>query len=273
MYISPSVSPYVSQVRRPAAAYAIRVGMKGPIRRGQGLGDDDGPSNQQIATGATSGLLVGASTAQSTGSAIAGAAAGTLLAIAPFTGPAAPFIAAAGVLIGPILKMFSGCGATCTQATTIANQAEVALEQLVNQYFAQPVRYKSAQTAALSAIQQVFTALQTSCSSPSLGTAGQNCINQRLNASACQWRSSPYSFNGCTYTPAGPNGSGTSCWNWIVGYYNPIANDPCVVDDPVSSATDSVLSAFGVSPTSTIAGLPATDVMLGVLVLLGLALL
>lgn len=238
-------------------------------RYGLGDSDSDGPSNAAIASGATSGLLVGAATAQGTGSTIAGIAAGTLEAIAPFTGPAAPFVAAAGALIGPIVKLFSGCGATCTQATTYANQAETALQELVRQYFAQPIRYRSSQTAALAAINQVFAALQTSCSNPALGKAGQNCISQRLVASACQWKASPDSFSGCTYTPFGSAGSGSACWNWVVGYYNPIANDPCVVPDPVTNAATAALSAMAGSGLGvSLSSLPGWVVPAGVLLLI-----
>lgn len=266
-FASPSGLLYSSPVHR-SRPVAMRAGRYGRIYR---LGLGDLPSGQAIAAGTVAGTVTGAAVAQSTGSAAAGAVAGGLLALAPFTGPAAPFVAAAGALIGPILKLFSGCGQNCVLATQYANQAETALEQMVNQYFAQPVRYQSSQTAALSYIQQVFTALQASCSSPSLGTAGQKCISDRLPQSACTWKASPSSFNGCTYTPAGPAGSGSACWNWYVGYYQPILNDPCVVPDP-AAAGSSVLSSLGISPTASIGGVPIADLILPAAVLVALAL-
>lgn len=267
-FASPSGLLYSSPVHR-SRPVAMRAGRYGRIYR---LGLGDLPSGQAIAAGTVAGTVTGAAVAQSTGSAAAGAVAGGLLALAPFTGPAAPFVAAAGALIGPILKLFSGCGQNCVLATQYANQAETALEQMVNQYFAQPVRYQSSQTAALSYIQQVFTALQASCSSPSLGTAGQKCISDRLPQSACTWKASPSSFNGCTYTPAGPAGSGSACWNWYVGYYQPILNDPCVVPDPAAAAGSSVLSSLGISPTASIGGVPIADLILPAAVLVALAL-
>lgn len=70
----------------------------------------------------------------------------------------------------------------------------------------------------------------------------------------------------------GPN-SGTNCWNWFIGYYDPIANDPTVVPDPVpgaaalsdvlgSTGVSSLLSDVGLSPSATIFGLPIADVIM-----------
>src|SRR5262245_61676140 len=56
----------------------------------------------------------------------------TLLKMSPTSGPAAPFVAAAaGVLMlgGQIVQMFKGCGATCIEATRIANDASDFLNQ------------------------------------------------------------------------------------------------------------------------------------------------
>lgn len=240
----------------------------------RGLGDS--PSfGQQLGTGLTSGTLLGVSTGISTGSAIAGGAAAALAAIAPFTGPAAPFLAAAAALIGPIAKLFHGCGQTCVQATQYADQAGAALEQLLHQYFTQPVRYRSSQVAALAYIDQVFGYVQTSCGNPALGQAGQNCISQRLNPSACHWTASAPAFTknadgSYSFTPAGRAGSGSWCFNWVTGYRDPVATDPGVVEDPpsqvVGSALSSVASALGLNT----AGVPDWALPVGLLLLAAL---
>jgi hypothetical protein len=59
----------------------------------------------------------------------AGAIAGGLFAAAPFTGPAAPFVAAAGALVNlgdSIMHMVSGCGPTCDHDTQIVEGFEMA---------------------------------------------------------------------------------------------------------------------------------------------------
>lgn len=219
-----------------------------------GLGDYSFPSGGNIAQGGTSGALLGISVAQSTGSAIAGGIAGGLAAIAPFTGPAAPFLAIAAALVGPIAKLFSGCGQTCTQATQFANQAASALDQMKAAYFAQPVRYKSSQTAALSYFDQIAGWLQQACSNPALGDAGRRCISERLvHGGTAPW---------CP--------TGTGC-DWITAYRDPIANDAGVVPDPpsaaISSTVDSISNALGLGPITGGAGLPDWVLPLGLIAL------
>ncbi len=119
------------------------------------------------------------------------------------TGVGAPIgaiVAAVGSLLRPIIASFNGCGATCTQASQLANQAEQALQQAVNTYMAAPVHYASAQAGTLAQIQAVFNALQQACSNPALGKAGQDCISGRLVRGAC-------AYKGCSvWLDAGCNG-------------------------------------------------------------------
>jgi hypothetical protein len=196
---------------------------------------------------------VGATTAQIAGSAVTSGfdIAGAALAMTGVGAPIGALVAAVGSLLGPIIATFNGCGATCTQASQYANQAQQALEQVIALYMAQPVHYASAQSATLAQIQQVFNALQTACSNPALGQAGQNCISGRLVRGACAYKVAPFGWTQDAsgkwiYVPSGANGSGSTCWNWLVGYYDPIANDPTVVPDP------SPLSSVGSSVASTL---------------------
>ena len=88
------------------------------------------------------------------------------------------------------------------------------------------------------------------------GTAGQACVGDRQQG-ACHYQS---------------NGA---CWNWFVGYRDPIANDPHVAANaaasPLSSVASSILPASvtaplvsaGIDPTLLIGG-----AILGVVVIL-----
>lgn len=155
-----------------------------------------------------------ASTAVTTATSLTAA----ILPLAGIAGPAAPIVAAIGLALGPIIGMFSGCGQTCIQATQYANQADAAVAQAFNVYMAAPVHYKSAQQAFLSQFQQLYQYLYNACSSPQLGSAGQRCISERLvRGGTAPW---------CP--------TSTGC-DWFTQFYDPVANDPHVVDDTAGS--------------------------------------
>jgi hypothetical protein len=172
-----------------------------------------------------------------------------------------------------IAALFSGCGQTCTQATSIANQVGDYLAQNLAAYLASPVHYASLQAAALNNFNTAWAALVQGCSSAQLSNAGQDCISQRQQG-ACAYKTSPGGWSmgssapacssgtasgvacsnaGYTYTYPGANGSGSSCWNYFVGFHDPIASDPTVVPDPspLSSVSPS-------SSASSSTSLPAT---------------
>jgi hypothetical protein len=221
------------------------VALAPPMRhRRRGMGQLS-PTNQTIAGGA-------AQAASLTGSLI-----GALNGI-PIAGPIASAIASVGVLLA---NVFSGCGNTCVEATNLANQAEPLLLQNLQTYLSAPVHYASLQAAALNNFTLTWNALVQACSNPALGSAGQACIADRQNG-ACDYHTSPGGWSNGVYTYPGANGSGNTCWNWFVGYHDPIANDPTVVPDPVGVTSDvsSVLSSVGVP--STVFGLPVLDLIL-----------
>lgn len=223
--------------------------------RDRGMGALD-PQSQSIAKAA-------ASAASLTGVLI-----GSLAAI-PIAGPIAAGVAAVGLLLADV---FSGCGDTCVEASNLANQAEPLLLQNLQTYLSAPVRYASLQAAALNNFDLTWAALEQACSDPSLGSAGKACISDRQRG-ACHYQTSPGGWaNGQYNYPGGP-GSGSTCWNWFVGYRDPIANDPNVVPDPVPGASlvSGLLSSVGVSPSSTLLGLPIGDVIIGGLILALLA--
>lgn len=200
-----------------------------------------------------------------------------LVAFSVIGGPVGAVIAAiagVGVLLA---KTFQGCGATCVQASQYANQVELnVLRPNVQAYLSSPIRTVSMQAAAINNYNTAIAALQQACGQAALGQVGVNCIDQRVNASSCQWKASPggwvqNSDGTCSYTPWGANGSGSSCWNWVIGYLDPIQNDPCVQPDSVLTAGDSsssILSGasgtvFGISTPLAIGGLLLAAFLLG----------
>lgn len=189
----------------------------------RGMGDE--------ATGITSGVA---------------SSAASLLALSPVTGPAAPFIAAAAGLVALFGNIFSGCGNTCIQATQYANQAGSQLDALKAQYFALATpRPYAAQQAYLQALPQLFNWLQQMCGNPALGTAGKNCISQRLTRRPCP---------GVAPAPVW-------CDYWSF-YYDPVANDPDVAPPP-SAAVSSVAagSPASSSTTASVAGIDLSGIL------------
>lgn len=227
---------------------------------GLGYGESYGVNydfGKQFGSGATSGTQAGISTANQTGSVAAGAVAGGL-ALASSLDPE-PFSKAAlaigAALTGIVTKMIQGCGQTCIDASNYVNEAEPYFVQNVQNYMSGP-RTRSLQTQALANFDNAFGALQQRCQQIG-GQGGINCIKDRTSGS-CKWKAAPWSFaKDGTYTPAGTNGSGTQCWNWVYGYRDPIANDPFVqadapgasgsVSDVVNSISNTISSLFGAS--------------------------
>ena len=120
------------------------------------------------------------------------------------------------------------------------------MQQNLDAYRAIPVpRPKSAQQLALQNFDTIWAQLVKMCGDPQWGDAGKRCISDRQQG-ACKWQN---------------NGT---CWNWFVGYRDPIANDTDVVDDSVSATAAGALSSLSTSgsllPLALIAGL----VLLGV---------
>ena len=159
-----------------------------------------------------------------------------------------------------LAKVFAGCGQTCTEATAYVNQAEPLLLQNLQTYLAAPIHYASLQAAALNNFNTVWGAVLAACGQASLGQAGVNCISQRQAGACASKNATPggwvqdASGNWAYQYATGPN-SGSSCWNWFIGYHDPIANDPTVVPDPVPGDT---ASGTGVNTTGAGAGVSTT---------------
>ena len=227
--------------------------------------------------GLSQGLTTMQLTQQSVGAATAAASAGIAIATASSTVALASGIGAAvaaAIAIGMLIyEAFEGCGQTCTAATSIANKVAVLLGNNLDSYLAQPVHYYSIQQACLNTFNQAWTLLVQNCNNPQLQAAGQNCISQRQQG-ACAYQTSPGgwqqdSSGNWTYVRPGANGSGTTCWNWFIGYHDPIANDPTVAPDPeglqVTTNADGSVSvvlptaAVTVSPSGNVVSSTSTD--------------
>ena len=155
------------------------------------------------------------------------AAGAMVLSGAKFTGPAAPFVAVAGVaaeLLGA-LGVGAGCGQSCITASAFADKAQPIFYQNLQTYMALPKpRAASAQAAALAVFDALWAGYLQQCATVP-GAAGSNCVADRA-AGACH-----YKVNG-------------ACWNWFVGFRDPIAHDPDVVpDSQLATAADSLAAS------------------------------
>jgi len=167
------------------------------------------------------------------------AAGGVLLSAAPFSGPAAPFLAIAGGIAEFLgaMGVGSGCGQKCVLSTQYANQAGALLGQNIAAYFAIPSpRPLSAQQAALANFQTIWNDFVEQCQNPALGSQGETAISER-QAGSCAWKQPASSV-----PPWGVPAAG-DCWNWWAGYHDPIANDPNVYDDSATATVTAATSA------------------------------
>lgn len=147
---------------------------------------------------------------------IAQTAGATALTIAPATGPAAPFVAAAGLITTLVSGLFKP-DLSKIQATEIVNDIEPALRQNVNQWLSLPVTQKTIdnQKAFLDVFNQGWSGVVNGCNKVG-GDAGANCINDRSRGGR---------------------------WDWFSYYYDPIANDTQVHEgETIVSQVTSALS-------------------------------
>jgi hypothetical protein len=197
------------------------------------------------------------------GSVGASAAAGAAFAAHLIPASAVPFIgpAIAGVaLLASALIKNSGCGQTCIVTSQWANQAQDALKQNIDAYFAQPVRTRASQKLALQTFDQIWSRLTEMCGDPQWGDAGKRCISDRQRG-ACVWHA--------TENSQWPGGVQLGqCWNWFSGLRDPIANDTGVVED--AAVDSSVLAGSVLVGGSSVPVLPLA--LIGGLVLLAVAL-
>ncbi len=247
---------------RPRLATAHEWGIPGAVphslRRG-GWGDAQSTAhNVQIGSSIATPVITGAIGASAASAAAAGGSA-VILGMAPAL--ALPIIGAAlvgvTILVTELIKN-SGCGQTCIQTSQWANQAADALQKNSDAYFALPVpRPLEAQLVALQNFDAIWAQLKQMCGDPQWGDAGRRCISDRERG-ACVWHQ-----NRSGGHPGEP--AMGECWNWFVGYRDPIANDPNV-GSAASGALDSILGndagGSSILPLLAIAGLVLAAVAL-----------
>ncbi len=236
----------------------------------RGLGQDDGPSSQQIAgaiTGTTQGAIVAANPNLPITTRIGGGlmAAGGDIALIPGGQIPGAIVAAVGALTSFIGGLFKP-NITNIEATAIVNgiQAQYLQPNLDGWHRLTPdQKTVSVQAASLAIVDYAFSKVQQGCSNPALGSSGLRCISERL-------------VRGGT-APWCPTPDHTGC-DWYILFRDPIANDPNVIPDPVpastsaagsvSGAVDSIGSSVstalgGISPVWIGVGLIAAALMLG----------
>lgn len=179
----------------------------------------------------------------------ASATVGILIAMGTLTGPIGAAIAGVIAVAQLLVSVFHGCGETCVEATTIVNQVEPILQQNLATYLASPVHTTSLQAAAVNNFQTAWNAVVQNCQNPQLLSAGTNCVDERQQG-ACAYKTSPGGWQQAadgswSYVYPGANGSGSACWNWFVGYLDPIQNDPTVVPDSAASSTAPTTTGSG----------------------------
>lgn len=204
-----------------------------PVRAGLGATQSSNVWGAFAVGGASSAVIAaqGGNSSQAIG--------GGLLAAAPFTGPAAPFLAAGGAAVTAFSSLFKGCGDTCVMATKAADAAAAATEEVVSQYWAIPTpRPKSAQRATLAMLDEIAAVLYQQCSRPELADAGRRCISERL-------------IEGGT-APWCPTPDHTGC-DWITVHYRPIENDPNTFeDDAGEKVSEAIQTVFTTGPDGSL---------------------
>jgi hypothetical protein len=112
-----------------------------------------------------------------------------LLAMAPFTGPAAPFVAAAGA-VTEFISSFLHPNLTKEEASAIVN--EISADHLtpnLNAWNALPgyQRNSVAKAAALNVFNKWWQVLVQACENAQLGAAGVNCVGDRERGGRLDW--------------------------------------------------------------------------------------
>ena len=153
----------------------------------------------------------------------------SLITAAPATGPAAPFVAAAGALL-KIVALF-GPNPDNTITTGWVNQVEA--DVLQPNLAAWNALAPQDKTSAMQAYaMQIFTTAWNGivqlCSNATLGSAGTSCIADRQQG-ACHW----------TLTGETPGVPPSNCGNWWTWYYFPIAQDPQVAANEAAATATS----------------------------------
>lgn len=178
-----------------------------------GLGDAGGERGRGLGFNLPASVITATEIAKGT----AAASSSTWLAAAG--GPIG--LAVAGVTTALTLLMGRKRPARKVATTNIVNEVEPLLKQNLQGYLNGP-RTVSSQRQALENFDAAWQWLVQNCRTPEMGEPGKWCVEDRQEG-ACKWR----------------DASG-QCWNWFVGYRDPIANDTPNPDPGMVAETDPV---------------------------------
>lgn len=210
------------------------LGVQAPVGLGDGYKSQEStPSYTQVVGGAISDFGAGMMRAAAEGAplgqsaAIGGVATAGQIASGMTTAAwAVPVIGAAVAGVTFWLASMFRRNAQKKAATQVVEQIEPKLKENLQAYFSGP-RTLASQQQALANFDAAWEAMVQACQNSRLGDAGKRCIGDRQQG-ACHYRAACQTRDPLTGVciEYGPNGSGTECWNWFVGYRDPIANDP-----------------------------------------------
>ena len=209
-----------------------------------------------IAAGTATGIL---GIISAGGGSVLGLTGAALSAAIPIVG-----VALAGVVtLVSTLVANSGCGQTCVETSSWANQAATALQKNLDAYFALPApRTQAQQAVAVANFNTLWSQLQQLCGQPGTGNAGVRCISDRQRG-ACTWKQK--------YQPQYPGQPQIGqCFDWFNGYLDPIQQDPVVADQTLTtsaSGSDLVASLESAVGTSPVLPLLAIAALVGLAVL------
>ena len=155
------------------------------------------------------------------------------------TGPIGLAIGASALAItllsGKIAHLITGCGQVCIDDTNIVNQADQLVQQIGSQYWNTQVRTKSFQAWTLQQLQDIFAQV-----SQKVGL--QKSATERLTrGGGAPWCAANNLAIGVdnVVTPNPTNHLGR-CGGWLDVVYDPIAQDPDVIDNPVADVAQSI---------------------------------
>lgn len=137
-----------------------------------------------------------------------GASAGAIVSSSAMAGPIGAAIGAgvAGVVL--LIAHFKRVGQQKVAATDIVNAVEPYMQQNLAAYLASN-RTQSENAASQDNFRTLWDIVVQKCSDPSLGSAGERCINERREGGVAPWGR-----------------------NWFQMYLDPIRNDSNVISDP-----------------------------------------
>jgi hypothetical protein len=192
-----------------------------------------------------------------TGGAVAEGLVTALKTFGAASGPIGLAIGAGAAVISMLISTLFKPNLQKIAASNDANQIEQILKQnLANWLSLQPSqKTQSVQAAALNVFDSAWNKyIQLIQSIQNWQNRAPNSISDRQYGSCAYHTAQPAGWHGDVYTPNLPNQSTGACWNWFIGYRDPIANDPQVIPDYTDSGNASDSSGSVSSTLSSIIG-------------------